>query len=51
MNDKDPQIANAESYAAELNKKITDLERSNGHLREEIRLMKEYLKNLQIVPR
>lgn len=51
MNDKDHPKTYADEVIAVLNEKIETLERSNGHLREEIRLMKEYLKNLRIVPR
>ena len=51
MNDKDKPKTYADEVIAVLNEKIETLERSNGHLREELRLLKEYLKNLRIVPR
>ena len=51
MKDKDQPKTYADEVIAVLNEKIETLERSNGHLREELRLLKEYLKNLQIVPR
>ena len=53
MKDKEPQInrAYADEIIAVLNEKIAVLEQSNAHLREELRLLKEYLKNLRIVPR
>ena len=53
MKDKEPQMnrAYADEIIAVLNGKIAVLEQSNAHLREELRLHKEYLKNLQIFPR
>lgn len=51
MNDKDKPMTYADEVIAVLNEKIETLERSNAHLREELRLLKEYLKNLRIVPR
>lgn len=51
MKDKDQPKTYADEVIAVLNEKISVLEQSNTHLREELRLLKEYLKNLQIVPR